>query len=104
MKTGDLRRALRSSSHLDDAKTRRVRADDRVGREQLVEFPEERLLEIHVLDDRFDYDIAVRKLPDVGRRRDAPQRCLSVGAGQRSLLDELVERFLDAGQATVERR
>ncbi len=73
------------------------------GCEQVVELAEERGLDLDVLDDRFDDEIASGKVGDAGRRLDTGDRRIALGLRQLPFFDEFVERFGDRGDAAAQR-
>ena len=70
---------------------------------QLVELLEELGLDLDVLDDRLDDQIASFEVGDVGRRFDAREGRVAIGLRQFAFLDELIERLGDRCNAAIER-
>jgi len=56
---------------LDDRKGRRVRRDDRVRVHDRVQFAKDRALDLEILDDGLDDEVAIREIRQVRRPRDS---------------------------------
>src|SRR5579872_451714 len=97
----DAVRTLGFGGEFDDAQARRIRADDAVRREQVVELPEKVGLRLDVLDDRLDDEIAILKVVKVCRRTNAAEDGVALRKCHFLLFDELVERFGDAADAAL---
>src|SRR5581483_4576314 len=61
------------------------------------------LLQLRILDDRLDHDIAIGEIFEIRRPLEAAHAGIHVGLLHLSLLDELAEGFLDAGDSLVEK-
>ncbi len=83
---------------LGDGERRGVAGDQRAGLEHGVERGEGFLLELDVFDDRFDHQVAVGELGQLGDPVQAAAGGLALGRGE-ALLDRLVERLLDPPEA-----
>lgn len=68
-----------------------------------VELLPEAVLELEVLGDCLDDDVAVLQRAEIGHEAQPSQGGVPVGRLKFALLDELLQRFDDAGLALVER-
>jgi len=71
--------------------------------EELVERGEELFLRRHVLDDRFDDEVAILEIVDVSRRPHPAEYRIASRRVDGAFLEELVERLADARHAPLER-
>jgi hypothetical protein len=73
-----------------------------IGMADSVELAEHLVLDLHLLEHGLDHQVRVGSSRQVGRRRDMPERTVTVVAGHRLLLDQPAQRGLDRGHAAVE--
>ena len=92
-------RPLRARREPRDRDGRRVRREDRRGRDEGVEPREEVPLDGLVLDDRLDDEAGVGEPREVGRRGDARERRVAVAGRDLALLDLAREVLLDRPEA-----
>ena len=78
MQPNDSVGTARSCRHLDDRERRRVRGEDRVLGADLVQFLEHAILDLDILDDRLDDEIAVAKIIELSRAGHPIERCLAI--------------------------
>src|SRR5699024_8964361 len=84
----------------DDRHRRGVRGQDRLGvGDDLIEFGEDRLLDLLVLAGGFDYELPAGQIGDVGGEAQPAQGRRAGGFVELALLHGAVQRFLDPGPA-----
>jgi len=81
----------------------RVRGEDRAGLGDFVKPFEDRLLEVHVLECRFDHEVGVIKRIEVKRRRELAHPLLDLGNRHAALLGRVLVVATHDRNATVER-
>ena len=82
---------------LDDREGRRVRGEDRLVLDGEVEPAEQLLLDVEVLDDRLEDEIAVGQRVQVVRGRDPREDLVALALVELAPLDLLVERLAEPG-------
>ena len=87
MDAADLFRSAGLHRHLDHGKRRRVRREDRAGLTDPVELAEEVLLDREIFDDRFEDEIAVGELTEIGDRADAAEQGVALRGVEATLVD-----------------
>ena len=92
--------ALRPSGRIGDLGDRQrggVRGEDRVRTADAIELGEDGALQLELLEDRFDDEIAVGQLGQLRRQRQARERSLPLVLGQAALLDAACQVAVDRG-------
>ena len=74
-----------------DGERRRVRRQHGLLTDQVVQRAEQLLLEVELLDDRLDYDVAAGEVAELGRRRQPAERRIALVRRQPTLLDPPLE-------------
>lgn len=99
VQTHEVLGALRGGGHVTDGQRRGVRREDRVLGADLVERREQLALDLEVLDDRLDDQIAVAHVGELGRERHTAQDGGLVVLGELALGDGLAEELVDLALA-----
>jgi hypothetical protein len=87
---------VRRNGHVDDRKARRVGSEDRVVLQDRVQLLERRLLEVEVLGDGLEDDVAIAQIRKVRGRRDAFEDLGGLGRLHAATLDGAIEAAADA--------
>ena len=87
MDTAHLARSLRHHRQLDHREGRRVRGQDPLGLDDLLEFGEQRSLYFEIFDDALDDEIAVGELSEMVGYRDTAENRLAFLFGHAFLGD-----------------
>ncbi len=85
----------RRGRDLGDGERRGVRRENGIGPADPVELGEELALRLQLLDDRLDHEVAVRKVVELGRQREPPDRLVARALLQLALLDLAREEVRD---------
>ncbi len=103
VQTGNAIGTFRYRRQFDDAKTRGIRADDRVGCEQIVELFKECFFCFGIFNDRLDDEIAIFEIGDRRRPFDAPDDCIAFALGELPFFHELIERLRNRCEPALQR-
>ena len=86
---------------LPDGDRRRVRREDCLRRDDALELGEGLALRLELLDDRFDHQIALGEIRELGRERQPAERGVALLGGHLPLLDRTAEVMLDRPAGTL---
>jgi hypothetical protein len=92
-------RALRAFEHgcdLGDRERRRVRREHRAVAHDRFEGAKELVLDGEILERRFDHDVAIGEIRELGRQAEARHRCVARTLLERPLLDLARQEMRDA--------
>ena len=101
MHADDALRPFRRRRDLGNGQRGGVCREDRVGLRDAIELREQLALELELLEHRFDDEIAVREVGEIGGQRQASRCSVAVRLGEPALLDAPGQVPLDGAAAAL---
>ena len=98
----DALRMLEVGAHLGDGERRRVRREDALGRDDALELGEDLLLHRHLLEDRFEHEVAAREDVPLGAAGDERAEEARLAFAEPSAAHELGELVRDPRDRVVD--